>query len=275
MKKLILCFLLCSFSLPILAVDSFYCFYDERIHEKGAVNPRYLEQGCREIVLSDPHLLKVSSDSGKIKIEAIDDMFYVKNGDTLRLMYGPQTKLSHISFIKIDEESKKIIVVQKHADKGSLSLFDTEAVGNVTPRLFLESKTFAHVSQVEYLKETNELALISRQNKSIAIINDDADSRLEKENAKFKVKVNRFINGEKSQLKDPALVTVSAKSKKIYVLDSGRLLVFEEKVRGNSAPIKTLPAIGKEKAIGLRFNDEDGSLDFLHPKEKIPALQVE
>jgi hypothetical protein len=257
------------------AVDSFYCFHDERIHEKAQINPRYLEQGCRDIVKNDPNLLKVSSASGKIKIEAIDDLFYVINGDTIRLMYGPQTKLSKIGFIKIDEETKNIFVIQRNGDKSSLSMFNAEAVGNVTPRLLLESKTFAHIGQIEHLRETKELALISQANKSIAFINDDADSRLEKENENFKVKVKRFINGPKSLLMSPTLVTATNESKKIYVYDSARVLVFEADMKGNMAPLKVYAVSGKEKAIGLRYNDEDKTLDFLHPKEKISPLKLD
>lgn len=215
------------------------------------------DKECFELLKNLPARKEVSSFAGNIKVVGHQNMFYVTTEGSTVLMAGDQTRLEDIEFIVTDEQAKKIFVYQVHEESASIATYRSDFVGNVAPLSFYSSRELQGLSNVAFLAEKNELALIFKTQGKIVFMNALGDSRYKGE--KFSPKFKRTLSGEGTGLKSPVAVAYAETKKELYVLDSERVLVFNEKLKLE----RILKAEGTLKATQMIL-DKNGTKLFLY-----------
>lgn len=203
------------------------CFRDAKTH--GNVNSSLSPvEECSGILKSHPE--RIEFKDGSLHLYGLGHMMYVENNGKRELLAGDQTELKEIIKIEVNQKKERILIIQKD----SVATYKLGFIGNVTPISFFKSSVMKNVTRVKLLDNEDMLTLFSSA--AIRIINSNAESRYKVEQTKPKL-LNE-ISGEESQLKLPSDLLIDNGEKKIYVLDSNRLLVFPSNVKKDQAPSK-------------------------------------
>jgi hypothetical protein len=146
-------------------------------------------------------------------------LFYLNHQEGSILSAGDETKLKNITFLRVCDTNKAILVYQKLETKNLVSIFDRDRIGNASPTKHLEFNSNDEISNIQISNYRKEIILTSKINKFVRFINSEADSRYLSLNSKFAIKVLRQIQGPTSELKAPLAAIHSPLKKQIYVLD--------------------------------------------------------
>ena len=201
---------------------------------------------CHTMIKNHPERVEATSLSGKYQILAKGNILYLDTlsgdgtGSILKreTLAGDQTDLRDIMNVWIHEKKKRFMVLQKGSPRGLLT-YTLEYASNTAPLRHFTSPILNSVTRVKLLDDRDELALISSTNKTIKFVNSDADTILYK-GGKFVPKLYREIKGNETELNDPLDVVISDSAKEIYVLDSGKILVFGLPIGASSKPKKII-----------------------------------
>lgn len=226
MKYFIL-FSLFTISIAQASLDN--CIRDAKTHGSHT-SPLSPVAECADIVKAQPDKIEAKSRDGLYHLYGFGSLIYVETNGKRELLSGDQTELNDILKIEINEPKKLFLVLEKN----SVSTFKLSSIGNVTPVSYFKSPIMKNVSRVKLLDNEDMIAIFSSS--SIRIINSNAETRYDVE--KLKPKLLNEISGEESQLKSPSDLLINSIEKKIYVLDSNRLLVFPTNVKKDQAPLK-------------------------------------
>lgn len=235
------------------------CFRDAKTHGSHTT-PLSPVADCAELLRSHPDKIEAKSSDGKYHLFGLGYMLYVDSEGKRTLLSGDQTELKEILKIEINENKKRILVLQKD----SVSTFNLEFIGNVSPLSYFKSPIIKHASRVKLLDNQEMIAIFSQS--TIRIINAEAETRYEVE--KLKPKLLNEISGEVSLLKDPRDLVFDANNKKIYVLDSNRVLVFPTNVKKGTAPLKVLNYAGAQSLV-----IKDGQVQYLNASGEMFPIQ--
>lgn len=203
------------------------CFRDAKTH--GNVNSSLSPvEECSDILKSHPE--RIEFKDGNSHLYGLGHMVYVEKNGKRELLAGDQTELKEIIKFEVNQKKERLLILQK----GSVATYKLGFIGNVTPISYFKSPIMKNVTKVKLLDNEDMLTLFSSA--AIRIINSDAETRYNIE--KTKPKLLNEISGEDSQLKNPSDLLIDSTEKKIYVLDSNRLLVFPANVKKDQAPSK-------------------------------------
>lgn len=214
------------------------CMRDAKTHgsHTSSLSPA---KECVDLIKAHPDKVEVHSADNKVHLYGLGHMLYVESEGGLELLAGDQTGLKDILKIEINEKKKRILVIQRQ----SVSTYKLDFIGNVSPISQFSSPAIEDVTRVKLLDNEEMIAIFS--DSMIRIVNAEADDRHGQE--KLKTKLLFKISGRNSLLNQPSDLVVDSISKSIYVLDSGRILVYSMNSSKPLAPVRSLSAQGIEK----------------------------
>lgn len=215
-------------SLAVADIDT--CFRDAN-KNANHVHPLAPLEYCADVIANHPDKISVKSSDGKYNVYGLKNMIYVKTSNTRELLAGDQTELKNIKKLIIDESDQKLFVIQDD----SVSVFNLNFIGNVSPVTYYHAQGLKNLLSFKLTEKEEKLALFYEN--SIQILNAQVDSRHDDE--KLRPKLLNMVKGERSELKSPSDLVM--RGKKIYVLDSNRLLIY-----GDDTVVKS-----PEKVINL------------------------
>ncbi len=218
-----------SLSLAHASLDN--CIRDAKTHGSHT-SPLSPVAECADIIKAQPEKIEAKSKDGTYHLYGLGSLIYVESNGKPELLSGDQTELKEVLKIEINDHKKRFLVLQKN----SVSTFKLNFIGNVTPISYFKSPIMNKASGVKLLDNEDMIAIFSSA--SVRIINSNAETRYDVE--KLKPKLLNEISGEYSQLKNPTDLVINSSEKKIYVLDSNRLLVFPTNVKKDQAPLKII-----------------------------------
>jgi len=207
------------------------CFRDAKTHGNHRI-PLSPSPECIEIIKNDPETLSIKSFDGKYHIYGQKFMLYVEADGKRELLSGDQTELKEIQKIHLNLSKRKILILQKH----SLATYSLDFIGNVSPSSLIKSNKLEDVLQISLLDNEDMIAVFFPQ--GIKLINSDGESR--HENEKLKPKQLLEISGPSSLLSTPTDLEYDRKNKKVYVLDSKRLLVYSNTPNKDQKPLQVV-----------------------------------
>ena len=205
------------------------CLRDAKTHGNHT-SPVSPSDECVDIIKTLPERIEIKTS--KAYFYGYKHMMYAELGTTRKLLAGDQTELNDILKIRINHAKNKFLVIQKN----SISTYGLDLIGNVSPIKFFKSPILKNASDAKLLDNEEMIVIFSAKN--IRIINAEAESR--HEDSRYKPKLLNEISGENSQLNNPTDLVINSSEKKIYVLDSNRLLVFSANVKKDQAPLKII-----------------------------------
>lgn len=222
---------------------------------------------CFKLIKNHPEKVEVISQSGRYKILALGNILYL---DTLKdnktgeiklreVLAGQETDLKNIKDVWIHEKKKKIHILHSGNPRGLI----THKLGefsNTSPLRHFRSPILNTVNRIKLLDDREEIALISASRPSIMFINEDADN-VRYKGGNFVPLLLREISGNDCELSNPLDVSISDQNKEIYVLDSGKVLVFDLFLGKEPRPkrvIQLAPAL--KQAVSIELGAEADSI---------------
>lgn len=204
------------------------CLRDAKTHGDHA-SPVSPSSECVGIIKSHSEKIEFKTRDEKYHLYGLGHMMYVESQGKRDLLSGDQTELQDILKIDVNQEKNRLLILQKE----SVSTFNLDFIGNVSPLSHFKSSILKNASRIKLLENQDMIAIFS--DSSVRIINSNADSRYAIE--KSKPKLLYEINGKNSLLNKPTDLVIDSSRKKIYVLDSNRVLVFSINVKKGMAPL--------------------------------------
>jgi hypothetical protein len=209
------------------------CMRDAKTHGSHTSSLSPVKE-CADIIKTHPDKVEAHTADGKVHLYGLGHMLYVENEGNVELLAGNQTGLKEILKIEINEKKKRILVIQKQ----SVSTYKLDFIGNVSPISQFSSAAIKDVTRVKLLDNEEMIAIFS--DSMVRIVNAEADDRHGQE--KLKTKLLFKISGRSSLLSQPSDIVIDNVQKSIYVLDSGRILVYSMDSAKPLAPVCTLSA---------------------------------
>ncbi|HXH31252.1 MAG TPA: hypothetical protein VNJ01_10605 [Bacteriovoracaceae bacterium] len=228
-----------------------------------------LPPDCSEIIKAHPDAV---SNTGITKSDRVFGYRYILFYDTLRLEgdgrvliksrtlhAGKQTEISNVRLLRVFEKERRLLVLNQEKDSFGIMTFNLDIPGSVAPLRHVKSKNFSDTTGFKLLSEQKELAIFSSQTKRIWFINADAHYQ-HQGHATYTPKILRQFKGEKTRIHHPIDVAASSLKKRFFVLDSGKVLVFDLEEKGNASPLYTFNQAVLFDARSIEYSEVGNTL---------------
>lgn len=245
-KNIIFCIFLlsiCSLSWAEVTIDHCLTTAEFNAHH---LNPQVVPTECKNIVKNHAGIFeRIQTSDGLYDVYGHKNMLYVDYYQEVdgqlslvdsKLLAGDQTKLREIISLDLDEENKKIFILNRNHDTVSFAHYSLDFIGNVAPSRHYQSSEINGAVSFRVSTSDDKTYNLDYQNAQIKVYNLHADP--EGKNANNAINIQKSIAGVQTLLVSP--VDLALSEQEIFVLDGDRVLVFVKSAQGDVSPVRII-----------------------------------